>query len=282
MGIILGIDIGGSATKAAGIDENNTLIGTLRVTADHPRTSAYGVLGRFLEEHHLKTGDISRIALTGLGSTFFDGDLASIPTVCVAEIDSIARGGLSIAGLARALVVSMGTGTAFIRADGENILHLGGSGVGGGTLCGLGKRFVGTGNVPQLSALASAGDRAKADLTIADLQAREIPGLTSRLTASNFGRETGGSSPADEAAALFNMIYETVGVMAAFALSRDSIRDVVLTGSLASLPQAKETFDVFNSLPQVFGPRYLIPENAAFATAIGAAQSLLSQNPQIP
>ena len=127
--------------------------------------------------------------------------------------------------------------------------------------------------------LGKAEAREKAE---EELEQAKATGLTSRLTASNFGRETGGSSPADEAAALFNMIYETVGVMAAFALSRDSIRDVVLTGSLASLPQAKETFDVFNSLPQVFGPRYLIPENAAFATAIGAAQSLLSQNPQIP
>ena len=72
------------------------------------------------------------------------------------------------------------------------------------------------------------------------------------------------------AAALFNMIYETVGVMAAFALKDDTTRDVVLTGSLACLPPAKVTFDVFRRMEDVFGVNFIIPPNAAFATAIGS------------
>ena len=43
---------------------------------------------------------------------------------------------------------------------------------------------------------------------------------------------------------------------------------VVLTGALTMLPPAHETFELFT---QLYGVEYIIPENATFATAIGAA-----------
>ena len=42
-----------------------------------------------------------------------------------------------MSGLDRAVVVSMGTGTAYVMADKGRVSHLGGTGVGGGTLLGL-------------------------------------------------------------------------------------------------------------------------------------------------
>ena len=42
----------------------------------------------------------------------------------------------------------------------------------------------------------------------------------------------------------------------------------VLTGALTMLPPAHETFELFT---QLYGVEYIIPENATFATAIGAA-----------
>ena len=39
MNLSLGIDIGSSSTKAAALDEHGTLLGTLQVHADDPRTS---------------------------------------------------------------------------------------------------------------------------------------------------------------------------------------------------------------------------------------------------
>ena len=79
-----------------------------------------------------------------------------------------------------------------------------------------------------------------------------------------------GASDADLAAALFNMIYENVGVMASLALSQDTTRNVVLTGSLASLAPAAKTFDIFNQMHDVFGIDYIIPPHPSFATAVGA------------
>ncbi len=64
------------------------------------------------------------------------------------------------------------------------------------------------------SEMALRGNKAMADLRIADVQEEDVPGLAADLTAANFGRIKSGASDADLAAALFNMIYENVGVMA--------------------------------------------------------------------
>ena len=144
MNLSLGIDIGSSSTKAAALDEHGTLLGTLQVHADDPRTSAYGVLGRFLDEQGASFDDVEKIVLTGLGSTYFHENIFGIPTIHALELDAIGRGGLYLSGLDEALVVSLGTGSAFIRASKTNgFRHLGGSGVGGGTLVGMAERFLG-------------------------------------------------------------------------------------------------------------------------------------------
>ncbi|WP_243021990.1 BadF/BadG/BcrA/BcrD ATPase family protein [Clostridium sp. AF29-8BH] len=144
MNLSLGIDIGSSSTKAAALDEHGTLLGTLQVHADDPRTSAYGVLGRFLDQQGASFDDVEKIVLTGLGSTYFHENIFGIPTIHALELDAIGRGGLYLSGLDEALVVSLGTGSAFIRASKTNgFRHLGGSGVGGGTLVGMAERFLG-------------------------------------------------------------------------------------------------------------------------------------------
>ena len=131
MNLSLGIDIGSSSTKAAALDEHGTLLGTLQVHADDPRTSAYGVLGRFLDQQGASFDDVEKIVLTGLGSTYFHENIFGIPTIHALELDAIGHGGLYLSGLDEALVVSLGTGSAFIRASRTNgFRHLGGSGAG--------------------------------------------------------------------------------------------------------------------------------------------------------
>ena len=257
--------------EAAALDEQGTLLGTLQVHADDPRTSAYGVLGRFLDQQGASFDDVEKIVLTGLGSTYFHENIFGIPTIHALELDAIGRGGLYLSGLDEALVVSLGTGSAFIRASKTNgFRHLGGSGVGGGTLAGMAERFLGVTDIFALSEMALRGNKAMADLRIADVQEEDVPGLAADLTAANFGRIKSGASDADLAAALFNMIYENVGVMASLALSQDTTRNVVLTGSLASLAPAAKTFDIFNQMHDVFGIDYIIPPHPSFATAVGA------------
>ena len=53
MGIIVGIDIGGSTTKIVGLN-NGKLFSPLLVKATDPLSSVYGALGKFLNENKLQ------------------------------------------------------------------------------------------------------------------------------------------------------------------------------------------------------------------------------------
>lgn len=279
MGIYLGIDIGGSTTKAAGFAPDGTMLGTLKVTAEDPITCTYGALGRFLTEHRLSLSELSSVTLTGVGASFIEGDLYGIPTGKVPELEAVGRGGLTVSGLKEALVVSMGTGTAFVRArtvqtDQIHVEHVGGSGVGGGTLCGLSAALFNERDFSVISNLADAGDPGSVDLLIRDIYRGDAPTLMPDLTASNFGKMKSGASDSDKASALFNLVFQTIGLLALFACRNDTTKDIVLTGSLTGFPKAKEIFDLMSGL---YGVHYQIPEHAAFATAIGCILPLSPQ-----
>ena len=125
MGVILGIDIGGSSTKIVGLRPDQSVIDMLRVKAEDPVTSLFGALGNFLNANHLQLSDLDRIVLTGVGASYVDGDIYGVHTVKVEEFSSIGTGGLALSGKERAVVVSLGTGTAFIWAEkGGAVRHL--------------------------------------------------------------------------------------------------------------------------------------------------------------
>ena len=56
------------------------------------------------------------------------------------------------------IVVSMGTGTSLVQCDKEGIRHIGGIGIGGGTLQGLARVMLKTDDIKQISLLAAEGD----------------------------------------------------------------------------------------------------------------------------
>ena len=85
MSVILGIDIGGSTTKIVGLRSDGSAIAMHRVQAQDPITSLYGALGNFLFTNDLALGDVSRIALTGVGASYVDGNIYDIPTEKVAQ-----------------------------------------------------------------------------------------------------------------------------------------------------------------------------------------------------
>ena len=117
MGVILGIDIGGSSTKIVGLAPDLSVIDMLRVKADDPLTSLYGAMGNFLSTHHLQLSDIRHIALTGVGASYVEGDIYGVKTIKVEEFPSVGVGGLALRRKERAVVVSMGTGTSLLWAE---------------------------------------------------------------------------------------------------------------------------------------------------------------------
>ena len=269
MSVILGIDIGGSTTKIVGLRADRSIIAMHRVQAQDPITSLYGALGNFLFSNQLDLKDVDRIALTGVGASFVQGDIYGIPTVTVEEFTAVGTGGLALSGLERSVVVSMGTGTAFIWAErGQEVRHLCGSGVGGGALAGMCYKMCGTRKYNQIIKLAADGDVNKIDLTVGDITQGSHPSLPLDITAANFGNVSDDATSADFAAAAINMVLQSIGTTAVMACRACSCDTVVLTGFMSTLPQAKECFALFTRL---HGINFVIPEDATFATSIGAA-----------
>lgn len=268
MDVILGIDIGGSTTKIVGLRTDGSVVSMLRVRAEDQVTSLYGALGNYLTSSGLTLQDVRRVVLTGVGASYVDGDIFGLPTCKVDEFSASGTGALALSGQEQAVVVTMGTGTAFMWAErGGAVRHLCGSGIGGGTLGGLCRKLVGMERFGQIKKLAEQGDLGQVDLTIADITCHPAPTLDPTLTAANFGNLAEDASPADLAAGAVNLVLQAIGTMTVLACQCCDTRTVVLTGSMTTLSQVKPNFENFEKL---YGIHYIVPENATFATAIGA------------
>lgn len=275
--IVLGIDVGGSTTKIVGFRKEGksfSLIPPQFVRAADPITSIYGAFGKFTMQNDLSLSEIDRIMMTGVGSTFLTGPLyEGLDCHLVPEFGSVGRGGLYLAGIHEAIVVSMGTGTALVHAKHENgeteVEYLGGTGVGGGTLVGLSHKMLGVDTVEHIEQLCEGGDLENVDLRIRDISSKNLyPGVNTELTASNFGKLSDLANKHDIALGISNMVGEIIGMLAVFAARSYHLKDVVLTGNLTTIEPICRVFPV---LENTFGIRFLIPKNAQFATVIGAA-----------
>jgi len=264
---ILGIDIGGSTTKIIGYC-NGTIFSPLLVKANDPTASLYGAFGKFLSVNHLSIEDIERVMITGVGSSAIKEDLFGIPTVHIDEFQAIGRGGLFLSGLDHAVVVSMGTGTAFVAAKENHARHLGGTGVGGGTLLGLSDRMINVRHFNELIETAKSGDLQNVDLFIRDISSDTMETLTPHTTASNFGKISDLVSNGDLALGIINLVFQTIGVCSVFAARIEQTDNIVLTGNLTNVPQMKEIFDLMQKL---YDKNFIVPEYSEFATATGAA-----------
>ena len=276
MGVIIGIDIGGSTTKIVGFSDKNgefELIEPQIIKANDPVTAVYGAFGKFTDENNIKMSDISRVMMTGVGASHIKHDLYGLDCRRVAEFDSIGLGGTYLSGLSEGLVVSMGTGTAMVhaRADGK-MEYLGGTGVGGGTLMGLSKLLLNAEKMSHIEKYAESGSLDNIDLRIKDMTDSETAAfLKADLTAANFGNLSDVATKDDLALGIMNLVFETVGMVSIFAARSVGAKDIILTGNITRLAHCKRKFDEFNNLDIGRGLNFVIPERARFSTAIGAA-----------
>ena len=273
MGVIIGIDVGGSTTKIVGFHRNGVFIDPLFVRADDPLTSIYGAFGKFTDINRIALSDIDKIMVTGVGSSYLTDSLYGLPCHHETEFSCIGLGGLYLTGLDRAIVVSMGTGTAIVNAGRDGTIdYLGGTGVGGGTLIGISSKMLGVSDIDSIVALAKEGDLSQVDLRVSDITRKSLPGMSSDLTAANFGKVSDLASKNDLALGLINMVFESVAMLALFAARDKKIGSIVVTGNMTNIPQCRT---IFQSMNETFEASFLVPEHAQFATVIGAALSEL-------
>lgn len=273
MKTVIGIDIGGSTTKIVGFKKNQKeLIEPLFVRATDAVTSVYGAFGKFTMQNGLELSDIDKVLMTGVGSSFIDRPIYGLDCRKVSEFESVGLGGLYLSKLDEAIIVSMGTGTALIHArkigDRTETKYLGGTGVGGGTLLGLSRRMIGVDTIEHLEQMCEMGNLDNVDLRIKDISADESFQINGDITASNFGKLSDIANKNDVALGIANMVAETIAMLAVFAARSFNVKTVVLTGNLTAL---KPIATVFEGLEENFGIKFIIPENAQFATVIGAA-----------
>jgi type II pantothenate kinase len=267
MGIIIGIDVGISTTKIVGI-KHNKVSAPIRITAADPITSLYGAFGKYLHDNDIDLSDVEHVMLTGVGAAYIDQPIYGLHTSKSQEFIADGLGARFESKLDHTIVVSMGTGTSFVKCDGEKMKHIGGIGVGGGTLAGLARIMLNTSDIAQVATLAKQGNIRNIDLTIGDISPQPLPGLPMDTTASNFARAQSDASKEDIAAGIIKMVLQSIGSAAWLASLGSDIRDFVLIGNLSLLPQCKE---VFPALEKLYDIRFHIPKYSQYCTAIGAA-----------
>jgi type II pantothenate kinase len=267
MAIVIGIDVGISTTKIVGLRDGKPSA-PIRITAADPITSLYGAFGKYLHDNNIALEDVEHVMLTGVGAAYVKNDVYGVKTSRCDEFIADALGARYESHIDHAIVVSMGTGTSFVMCNGDDIRHIGGIGIGGGTLQGLSRIMLNTGDIKQVAALAMQGDISHVNLLIGDISAQPLPGLPMEATASIFARAKNDASKEDIACGIIAMVLQSIGSAAVLAAQGTDCRDMVLIGNLTLLPQCRE---IFPALEKLYGVRFHTPKYSQFCTAIGAA-----------
>ena len=216
---------------------------------------------------------IQAIGTTGGRHKELPATYKDIPIIKVGEADAVGRGGLQMAGLTEALVVSAGTGTAMIAARGTHCQHVTGSAVGGGTLLGLAKLCLGTADPLEIAALAAQGDPSHVDGTLEDVIGGGIGSLPADATAVNLGRIVKLSdkpSREDLAAGLVTLVAQVIAVIALNAAKANGLERIVIVGHLPDLEPIRTAIERVWGFYGLSSPA-IIPADRGYATALGAA-----------
>lgn len=269
---LVAIDFGASNTDAAAVVE-----GKLKIWSERRKgiPSVQGVEA-LLDMGEVDFDDVHLIAVTGGHHQILPIDVDGVPIVKVGELVAIGRGGQALAAGSwrlpeeEMLVVSAGSGTAMVAARGQVYQHVTGSGVGGGTLLGLGRLLLGVTDPVEINRLAKQGSANHADLALRDLVTGPIGSLPADATAVNFGRVARSDeipSREDLAAALINMLGQVIATLATNAARAATLSRGIVTGHMTDMDTMRDTMA---NVGRFFGFPLETCGEAGYATVIGA------------
>ena len=267
--MIIGIDIGSTTTKVVSI-EDGKLTRKIKTRASDAVTAATGAFGKIVIENGIKINTIEKIKITGAGASKIKDDIFGIPTGRVNEIEAIGIGGKFLSGMNNIIITNIGTGTVIIEAGDKGIFHFGGSGVGGGTILGLGKKLLSIAEFSNILELAKTGKLNQVDLLLGDITDTSLSFLKGENTASNFGKMLDTAKSADIALAIINMVYQVIGVLSVFAARAKNTERVIVTGNGSKNEMGRNVLAEISSL---YGIEFVYPEHAEYTTAVGAGLS---------
>ncbi len=269
--MIIGIDIGSTTTKAVAV-HNGEIIKTIKTKAFDAVTSATGALGKMIMEGNINISSIEKIIITGAGALKINNEIFGIVTHKIDEITAIGIGGMFLSKRENVIIVNIGTGTSIIEARKDKITHLGGTGIGGGTITGLSKELLKTSTFENILKLADEGDLQQVDLLIEDISDEDISFLNKKSTASNFGKMLDTAEKEDIALGVINMVYQVIGVISVFAAKSRNLDTVIITGNGSKNMIGRK---ILEEISHMYKINFEYPTDAEYATAIGAALSEL-------
>ena len=223
---------------------------------------------------NVNLSDVSSIRVTGGRANGLPDAIDGLPVVKVNEMQAVGRGGLHLAQLSEALIVSAGSGTAMIAAHqhGDETKHVTGSAVGGGTLQGLARLLIGTVNPREINALAEQGDSNRVDLTLIEATGGAIGELPADANAVNFGKLAhagfdGHASRENLAAGLVCLVGQVIAVIAINAALAEKLDRIVVVGHLVDMPSVCK---VLKTVAGYYGADIRIAPNPGYGTVLGA------------
>tara|TARA_B100001175_G_C19312482_1_gene543728 strand:+ start:13 stop:843 length:831 start_codon:yes stop_codon:yes gene_type:complete len=264
----ISIDFGITVTDIMKRDED-VLSHQMTLSKEEPSLS---LLKKLLPDIDFKS-DVNFLAVTGGKHLNLGNKIDSTKIIHVNEIDAVGEGAMNLSGLSDkspTIIVSAGSGTACILAQGGSFVHCSGTGVGGGTVLGLSKLLLGTTNPVEIAELAKAGNESGVDLILEDVVSGPIGELPSDTTAVNFGKISkidSEISKQDIAAGIVNLVGQTAARIATSVATTFNAKEIVVVGRSPSFNGLKNSLEQAASI-MGFSPHF--PNNGEYASALGA------------
>lgn len=268
MGIRVGIDVGTTQTKLVAIKDGQAM-DYLKIKSKPTDEDIYKIFESFVKKNEIDLNEIENINLTGVGAVDFSGKLGEKEIHYVHEFDAdVAGASFASKGEKDFLLISLGTGTTYIHVKDGKYKHLGGLGLGGGSIDGLFHHIIGTNNISEMSSMAKKGDVTKINLLMSDIAGMKFEGLAGDLTASNFAKITNATKE-DIAAGIYSLVIENIIQTGSILANNLNIKSIVLIGGLCNSDELKRTVDRFYILyPDM---KYIISHRGSYITALGTA-----------
>ncbi|WP_423363058.1 hypothetical protein [Mycoplasma sp. P36-A1] len=211
---------------------------------------------------------VEQVIITGIGQNRIDKVLNTRP-IFVDEIQAIGYGAQVVSSLNDCIVVSIGTGTAFVNCHNNVVEHIGGSALGGGTIIGIGDRMFNTTRFKDIINYAVQGEVNKSDRMIKKDYTKN-DGSNMLITASNLGNASEEFvNDFDIMIGCIKMVVQNVCIMAALYAKQYQQNNIVITGSLANLEQV---YDIAKDVGILHDVNFIVGKSPMYTTLTGAMQ----------
>lgn len=276
------IDFGISNTDSVAIVGGETRCWTQSYVGEPDESIVRAILAR----GGVELEELEVLAVTGGRHKLLPAQIGRTRIAGVHELPAIGRGGQAalpdFSRRKRIAVVSAGSGTAVIAAQGRRYRHITGTAVGGGTMLGLARLLLGTVDPGEIDRLALQGNSNAVDLGLADVVTGPIGTLPPTATAVNFGRLARHDFVAgreDLAAAITNLVAQVIALLSISAAKAQRAEKTVIIGHMTDMGSIRR---VMGLVGQYYSTPIELPEHAGFFTALGALHTVAESPTPLP